>query len=111
MSEGQFIFYGSGFEENLDDAVNHLKLLRAALCEKRINAFADVSWVFFPFQEQESAGWQGKASGHRDYGVQARHFVAAFYIPPEVSSDITSFRSIFEAEFRRLSEFSDALCK
>ena len=52
MSEGQFILlYGSGFEENLDDAVNHLKLLRAALGEERINPLADVSWIFFPFQE------------------------------------------------------------
>ena len=41
----------SGFEENLDNAVNHLKLLRVALGEERINALADVSWIFFPFQE------------------------------------------------------------
>ena len=101
----------SGFEENLDDAVNHLKLLWVALSEKRINALADISWVFFPFQEQESARRQGKTSGHRDYRVQARHFVATFHIPPEVSGDIASFRSAFEAEFRRLSEFSHALCK
>ena len=41
----------SGFEENLNDAVNHFKLLRAALGEERINPLADVSWIFFPFQE------------------------------------------------------------
>ena len=41
----------SGFEENLDNAVNHFKLLRVALGEERINPLADVSWVFFPFQE------------------------------------------------------------
>jgi hypothetical protein len=41
----------SGFEENLNDAVNHFKLLRVALGEERINPLADVSWIFFPFQE------------------------------------------------------------
>jgi len=41
----------SGFEENLDNAVNHFKLLRVALGEQRINALADISWVFFSFQE------------------------------------------------------------
>ena len=41
----------SGFEENLDNAVNHFKLLRVALGEERINPLADISWVFFPFQE------------------------------------------------------------
>src|ERR1700730_12442708 len=40
----------SGFEENLDNAVSHFKLLRVALYEKRINALADISWVFFSFQ-------------------------------------------------------------
>jgi len=101
----------SGFEENLDNAVNHFKLLRVALGEKRINALADISWVFFPFQEQEKARRQGKTSGHCDYRVQARHFVATFYIPPEVSGNIAALRSIFETEFRRLSEFSDPLRK
>lgn len=42
---------GSGFEEYLNNAVSHFKLLRVALCEKRINALADISWVFFSFQE------------------------------------------------------------
>jgi len=102
---------GSGFEENLNNAVNHFKLLWVALCEQRINALADISWVFFPFQEQESARRQGKAFGHCDYRVQAWHFVATFHIPPEVSSDIASLRSAFEAEFRRLSKFSDPLCE
>lgn len=101
----------SGFEENLDNAVNHFKLLRVALGEKRVNALADVSWVFFPLQEQENARRQGKTSGHRDYRVQARHFVAAFHIPPEIPGNIAKLRSVFEAEFRRLSEFSDPLCK
>jgi hypothetical protein len=41
----------SGFEENLDNSVNHFQLLRVALREERINALPDVSWVFFPFQE------------------------------------------------------------
>ena len=91
--------------------MNHFKLLRVALGEKRINALADISWVFFPFQEQKNARRQGKTSGHCDYSVQARHFVATFHISPEVSGDIASFRSIFEAEFRRLSEFSNPLCK
>jgi hypothetical protein len=53
----------SRFEENLDNAVNHFKLLRVALGEERINALADISWVFFPFQEQESARRQGKTFG------------------------------------------------
>ena len=101
----------SGFEENLNNAVNHFELLRVALCEKRINALPDISWVFFPFQEQESARRQGKAFGHRDYRVQAWHFVATFYIPPEVSSNIAPLRRVFEAEFRRLSKFSDPLCE
>jgi len=101
----------SGFEENLDNAVNHFKLLRVALGKKRINAFADISWLFFPFQEQESARRQGKAFGHRDYRVQAWHFVATFYIPPEVSGNIAPLRRVFEAEFRRLSKFSDPLCE
>jgi hypothetical protein len=39
----------SGFEKNLDNSVNHFQLLRVALGEERINALADVSWVFFPF--------------------------------------------------------------
>lgn len=59
----------SGFEENLDDAVSHFKLLRVALGEKRINVLADIAWVFFPFQEQENARRQGKTSSHRDYRV------------------------------------------
>jgi hypothetical protein len=61
--------------------VNHFQLLRVALCEKRINALADISWVFFPIQEQESARRQGKAFGHRDYRVQAWRFVTTFHIP------------------------------
>ena len=93
----------SRFEENLDDTVNHFKLLRVALGEERINALADISWVFFPFQEQESARRQGKAFGHCDYRVQAWHFVATFYIPPEVSCNIAALGRVFEAEFRRLS--------
>ena len=101
----------SRFEENLDNAVNHFKLLRVALGEKRINTLADISWVFFPFQEQENARRQGKTSGHCDYRVQARHFVATFYVPPKVPGNIAPLRSVFEAEFRRLSEFSDPLCK
>jgi hypothetical protein len=101
----------SGFEENLDNAVNHFKLLRIALGEKRINSLPDVSWVFFPFQKQENAGRQRKTSGHRDYRVQAWHLIAAFYISPEVSGNIPPLSSIFEAEFRRLSEFSDPLRK
>lgn len=101
----------SGFEKNLHNPMNHFKLLWVALGEKRINALADISWVFFPFQEQENARRQGKTSGHRDYRVEARHFVATFHIPPEVSGDIASLRSIFEAEFRCLSQFSDPLCK
>ena len=101
----------SGFEENLDNAVNHFELLRVALSEKRINALADISWIFFPFQEQENARRQGKASGHRDYRVQARHFVATLHIPPEVSGNIAPLRSIFEAEFRGFSELSDPLRK
>jgi hypothetical protein len=102
---------GSGFEENLNNAVNHFKLLWVALCEKRINALADISWVFFSFQEQKSAWGQSKTFGHGDDRVQAWHFVATFHIPPEVSSDIASLRSVFEAEFRRLSKFSDPLCE
>jgi len=43
----------SRFEENLDNTVNHFKLLRVAR-EERINALVDISWVFLPFQEQES---------------------------------------------------------
>jgi len=93
----------SGFEENLDDAVSHFKLLRVALGEENVNALADVSWVFFSFQEQENARRQGKTSGHRDYRVQTRHFVATFYISPEVSGYIASLRRVFEAEFGRLS--------
>jgi hypothetical protein len=100
-----------GFEENLDNAMNHFELLRVALGKERINALADVSWVFFPFQEQENARRQSKTSGHRDYRVQARHLVATFYIPPEVSGNIAPLRSIFEAEFRRFSELSDPLGK
>ena len=38
----------SGFEENLDNAVNHFKLLWVAFGKERINPFADISWVFFP---------------------------------------------------------------
>ena len=101
----------SGFEENLDNAVNHFKLLRVALCEKRINALADISWIFFSFQEQKSAWGQSKTFGHGDDRVQAGHFVPTFHIPPEVSGDIASLRSVFEAEFRRLSKFSDPLCE
>jgi hypothetical protein len=101
----------SRFEENLDNAVNHFKLLGVAPCEKRINALADISWVFFSFQEQKSAWGQSKTFGHGDDRVQAWHFVATFHIPPEVSSDIASLRSAFEAEFRRLSKFSDPLCE
>jgi hypothetical protein len=101
----------SGFEENLDNAVNHFELLRVALREKRINAFPDISWIFFSFQEQKSAWGQSKTFGHRDDRVQARHFVPTFHVSPEVSSDIASFRSVFEAEFRRLSKFSDPLCE
>ena len=101
----------SGFEENLDNAVNHFKLLRVALGEERINSLADISWVFFPFQEQENARRQGKTSGHCDYRVQARHLVAAFYISPEVSGNTSTLGSIFEAEFRGFSELSDPLRK
>ena len=101
----------SGFEENLDNAVNHFELLRVALCEKRINPLADISRVFFSFQEQKSAWGQSKTFGHGDDRVQAWHFVATFHIPPEVSGDIASLRSVFEAEFRRLSKFSDSLCE
>jgi hypothetical protein len=102
---------GSGFEENLNNAVNHFKLLWVALCEKRINALADISRVFFSLQEQKSAWGQSKTFGHGDDRVQAWHFVPTFHIPPEVSSDIASLRSAFEAEFRRLSKFSDPLCE
>jgi hypothetical protein len=77
----------SGFEENLDNAVNHFELLRVALREKRINALPDISWIFFSFQEQKSAGGQSKTFGQG------------------------SLRSVFEAEFRRLSKFSDPLCE
>ncbi|MGD1078944.1 MAG: hypothetical protein ABR881_11550 [Candidatus Sulfotelmatobacter sp.] len=91
--------------------MNHFKLLWVAPCEKRINAFADISWIFFSFQEQKSAWGQSKTFGHGDDRVQAWHFVATFDIPPEVSSDIASLRSVFEAEFRRLSEFPDSLCE
>ena len=108
---GRIAAGGSGFEENLNNAVNHFKLLWIALCEKRINALADISWLFFSFQEQKSAWGQSKTFGHGDDRVQAWHFVATFHIPPEVSSDIASLRSVFEAEFRRLSKFSDPLCE
>jgi hypothetical protein len=57
---------GSGFEENLNNAVSHFKLLWVALCEKRINALADISRVFFSFQEQKSAWGQSKTFGHGD---------------------------------------------
>ena len=99
----------SGFEENLDNAMNHFKLLLIALGKQRINALAHISRVFFPLQKQQSTGRKGKTSGHRDYRVQARHFVAAFHISPEISGDIASLSSVFEAQFRRLSEFSDSL--
>jgi hypothetical protein len=56
----------SGFEENLNNAVNHFKLLWGALREKRINALADISWIFFSFQEQKRAWGQSKTSSHRD---------------------------------------------
>jgi hypothetical protein len=101
----------SGFEEHFDNAMNHFKLLQAALGEKRINASADISWVFFPLQQQENARRQGKTSGHRDYRVQARHFVATFHISPEISGNIPPLCGIFEAEFCRLSEFSDPVCE
>jgi NAD(P)-dependent dehydrogenase (short-subunit alcohol dehydrogenase family) len=102
---------GSGFEENLDNPVSHFKLLRGALGEQRINALANVSGIFFPFQEQKTAWGQSKTFRHGDDRVQAWHFVATFHVPPEVSSDIASLRSVFEAEFRRLSKFSDPLCE
>ena len=108
---GRIAAGGSGFEENLNNAVNHFKLLWVALCEKRINALADISWLFFSFQEQKSAWGQSKTFGHGDDRVQAWHFVATFHIPPEVSGDIASLRSAFEAEFCRLSKFSDPLCE
>jgi hypothetical protein len=101
----------SGFEENLDNAVNHFKLLRVARGKERINPLADVSRIFFPFQEQENARRHGKTFGHCDYCVQAWHFIAAFYISPEVSGNTPTLRSIFEAEFRGFSEFSDPLRK
>jgi len=101
----------SGFEENLNNAVNHFKLLWVALCEKRINALANIPWVFFSFQEEKGAWGQSKTFGHGDDRVQAWHFVATFHIPPEISGDIASLRSAFEAEFGRLSKFSDPLCE
>src|ERR1700691_405400 len=56
----------SGFEENLNNAMNHFKLLWGALREQRINALADISWIFFSFQEQKRTWGQSKTSSHRD---------------------------------------------
>lgn len=91
--------------------MSHFKLLRVALGEENVNALADVSWVFFSFQEQENARRHGKTFGHCDYCVQAWHLIAAFYISPEVSGNTPTLRSIFEAEFRGFSELSDPLRK
>ena len=100
---GRIAAGGSGFEENLNNAVNHFELLWVGLCENRINALADISWLFFSFQEQKSAWGQSKTFGHGDDRVQAWHFVATFHIPPEVSCDIASLRGVFQAEILRES--------
>ena len=42
FSQGESQLEGSRFEQNLDNTVNHFKLLQVALGEERINALPDI---------------------------------------------------------------------
>jgi hypothetical protein len=91
--------------------VNHFKLLRVALCEKRINPLADISRVFFLSNSRRVLGGKARPLAMATIVSKLGTLFPRSTSPPEVSSDIASLRRVFEAEFRRLSKFSDPLCE
>lgn len=100
-----------GFNDNFDDPMHELELLRCAAGEQSVDTLSNIARLFFSFKEQQSAWLNPDPLCHRHYRVETRDLLPPFHVTPEVARYVPAFSSVLKAELRRLSQPSNPLRK
>jgi hypothetical protein len=95
-------------DQHAGEPVYEFKLLRSASVQEIHNPLADIPVLFLSFERQEDAGRKSKSFGHRNDGIETRHCLAPFNVPPRVRGYVTAFGGFLETEFGAPPQLTNA---